>query len=397
MKGLKRFWKTAFEKRGGAKISELSPLFDVLWERAVEQLPASVPQGVKERLKVRNFPARLIVLALGKAERGPLLKPDDLEAILEKVKTKPRFIETGRVNSLGGLRTEVGEICVQGADPGRVFQGKLDLIREFAEAVDEVSQTRGLSGKFGGPLLRVLITEKAAGELGQSEREIQGVLGSLLSRGDIVGKESALFELIPLAAKEIGVPFAVDKEEALTVARLLVTGEVFRDAAFSVKAVLHTVPELLLSLPEGVVTLPETVIDVAKVLPRDFIHLPLIIVDIIGERAGLDLRRDEPALQKTLQELYDNGTFSSVARLIHTLLDQENESLRLALVLYAKVNGLPLITPETLDMVRDSVFNPDNPGQLDLTPALEAGVNHLVDRYKGEAGNVLENIGLRLP
>lgn len=86
---------------------------------------------------------------------------------------------------------------------------------------------------------------------------------------------------------------------------------------------------------------------------------------------------DSTFLHNTLGQFYDVATLREIATLLRALFAPENETARLALILYARANGVP-ITQQHLDVLRDSILNVENP---DLAPILEAGVGFLRERY----------------
>ena len=101
---------------------------------------------------------------------------------------------------------------------------------------------------------------------------------------------------------------------------------------------------------------------------------------VVGDLRDGQLDHAPALMTHTLRWLYGAASVKSVADMMATLLAPENESFRLALVLYARANGIPL-EPEHLDALRTSVFDTEAP---DLGPLLVVGVTELRERYGDE-------------
>jgi hypothetical protein len=63
--------------------------------------------------------------------------------------------------------------------------------------------------------------------------------------------------------------------------------------------------------------------------------------------------------------------------MIRTLLAKDNETFRLAVVLYARSAGIP-IEDADLDVLRESVFDTDDPN---LGPALDRAIERLEENF----------------
>jgi hypothetical protein len=400
-KPLEELWDRALKKKDrGIKIPELTPKFNDLW---TEALPAHGGIG-KDVLQGLNFPARISLAALGTRQPVPL---DDafIEAVIEKAYDKPAI----KIHASGEvLRTYLRKIATQILKPKpeetsqsafseeEVRQG---VDKDFAEAVSEVARDRGIPNPLTEDLLLGLIARVAArrsevSNLGVNASDIEAVLRALLVNrlplgnvltGKFEGEQGRrlLGVIVRVAANEFGVPFA-QEEEALAAVQLLVTGEFFKDAVTSVRAVLLTVPELLVAVPGDVVHLPRTVVRLGRAVVHDIPDIPEAILSAVRTLVNSiipgredDQRPDPELLNDTLRVFYQQGTFRSVAELLNELLAPENESLRLALVLYARANGIR-IRPEDIDLVRTHLLDPDNPN---LGPLITAGVRFGVDEY----------------
>jgi hypothetical protein len=81
-----------------------------------------------------------------------------------------------------------------------------------------------------------------------------------------------------------------------------------------------------------------------------------------------------------------------VAETVRRIIAPDNETVRLAILLYARTHGIPL-TPEGLDALRDGPLDSRDP---DLGPALAAGVRALSAQRGGEPGVIAVLSRLRL-
>jgi hypothetical protein len=107
----------------------------------------------------------------------------------------------------------------------------------------------------------------------------------------------------------------------------------------------------------------------------------MVVIDLLDG----DLDKSPVVLGHTLRSLYGFATLASTVKMIRALISPDNQTVRLAIALYARANGIP-ITPEDLDILRDRVFNLENP---DLGPALIAAWDRLEDRVGGEKAKAI--------
>jgi hypothetical protein len=187
----------------------------------------------------------------------------------------------------------------------------------------------------------------------------------------------------------LGVPIEV--EEARAALQLLLTGEFFRDVIEFSSIVLRTVPRLPVAVAGDLPRLPATLLGLLRGIVLDTVRFPQDVRTSIEAILNGATAPDAIPLRNTLGRFYDVATFREIATLLRTLLSPENETARLALILYARANGVP-ITQQHLDVLRDSVLNVENP---DLAPILEAGVGFLRERYQGQLLGKLQGLVLR--
>lgn len=177
-----------------------------------------------------------------------------------------------------------------------------------------------------------------------------------------------------------GVP--VTPEEAGQVLELLQSGEFFSDAAGTTSAVLRLTRELPRALVRDVPRTPSRLDELGEALVRDgaaaFGHITQIAADLLDGQ----LDRPPSPLTNTLRWLYGNAAAPAVAETVRRIIGRDNETARLAILIYARAHGIPL-TPEGLDALHDGPLDARDP---DLGPALAAGVRALTTQRGGEQG-----------
>lgn len=318
--------------------------FEDLWKNAVKQLGN---QALEEHLDKLNFPGQLAVLA----NRG---------FGLDAVPLRDKFIDF--------LSQEVAKHPA--LQPHRVDATKIKALLT-ALLVDR----QDLSGILDGSHLQRLIVEVATEEAAEQLAE--------------------------------RLPVPIRPKEVRQAAQLLMTGEFFRDIGATTTTVISTIPKIPVSLVKDVERLaPLRVHQLVLAALKDATELPLaartvfsalVEGNILGHIGALNnvvgpnvipdhvlrgltpgtLRHNREVMGHTLTWLYEIETVKTVADLVSDLISPENESLRLALVIYARANGIP-IEQRHLDVLRQSVLDTDSP---DLTPALKEGVEFLLEQY----------------
>lgn len=228
----------------------------------------------------------------------------------------------------------------------------------------------------GPAFVRALAEGAAHGGSGLDADQIAPLLTALLVERRPAGAgDDVLAELLTAGADRAGVP--VRPAEARRIVRLVTTGEFFGDVGSTTAVVLHTLPGLPLAVARDAATSPLDVVPITGALVRD---LGLLAFDVPRLLADLrDGTLDDPGrvLVHTMRALYGLGTLATIAETIRSLIDPSNESVRLAIVLYARANGVP-IEEADLDTLRTSVLNTTDP---DFGPALVAAIIRLRERY----------------
>lgn len=240
--------------------------------------------------------------------------------------------------------------------------------------------------------------ESGAGLLDQVRRQAGGAEGAGLRRaleGLFVGRrppgeagDAALLGRAIQAAGGIVRPgLPVTPEEAMQVVALLRSGEFFGDVADTTSAVVELTRELPPALVRDIPRTPATLGALGQALIHDggdaIGHLDDLAADLLDGR----LDRPPHALGHTLRWLYGHAGAAAVAEAMRKIIAPDNQTARLALLIYARANGIPL-TPEGLDAL---YTGPLDPGDPDLGPALAAGLKVLAAQH-GENG-VIELLG----
>jgi hypothetical protein len=176
----------------------------------------------------------------------------------------------------------------------------------------------------------------------------------------------------------------VTPEEAAQVLELLRSGEFFSDAAGTTSAVVQLTQQLPRALVRDIPRTPSRLHELGEALVRDgvgaFGHISELAADLLDGQ----LDRPPSPLANTLRWLYGNAAPTAVAETVRRIIARDNETARLAILIYARAHGIPL-TPEGLDALHDGPLNPQDP---DLGPALAAGVQALTAQRGGEQGVV---------
>jgi len=173
-------------------------------------------------------------------------------------------------------------------------------------------------------------------------------------------------------------------ETAKRAAQLLLSGQFVGDLAEAFAVVAHTVPGLPLAIADDVRTMPHVSIQLVPAIARDLGQIPSAIDAVIQ-----DLRRDgtitsQPAVMThTMRAIYEQATARQISATVRTLLG--NESVRLAIILFARSNGVT-ISQEDLDQVRKAI----DPSAPNLGELLAPGYRQLNKKYgKAQALEIL--------
>jgi hypothetical protein len=215
-------------------------------------------------------------------------------------------------------------------------------------------------------------------ETGAVRRFLKAVLHENASLTDVPVRESEgeerkreIFEQgISALARRGGMSFTGEQVER--VAELLATGEFYRDIASTTAATLATAHALPLAIAEDIRWSPRA-IRVLLALSRDLRGTPASAWAVFAQLRSGKLERPPALLTHTLRVLYATATLATISEMIRSLLAKDNETFRLAVVIYARSAGIP-IEDADLDVLRESAFNTDDPN---LGPILDVAIERL--------------------
>ena len=230
--------------------------------------------------------------------------------------------------------------------------------------------------------------EETMREAGVEAHVVEDVVNGLLRNGEPperalgrLARDSGLRErvfdqAVMALAAESGLP-ALSFDQAHEVAGILKSGEFYEDfgaASAAIGAMLKGEPKAVATDTSDLVReAPASALDMWKDLMED---------------GKLDKTRIKPHLQ----DFYEKESAQTVAQMTRSLIGPGNRSVRAAIVIYARVNGIPL-KENDLDLLHDSVFAGEAP---DLGNVLVEAY----DRFVSGLGNyafrdALKRMGVR--
>jgi len=224
-------------------------------------------------------------------------------------------------------------------------------------------------GRFTLPGLVALLA------VGARERPRQSLAAEVITPATI---ERALDEIGRLR----GVPIRVS--EAREVVQLLTTGEVIVDVATGLRAALLLAPRLPLALTRDALALPElprAVVDAIHADLRD--DAPRTPRDVIADLRDGQLDGRRRILTNTLRVLLGRATPGVLVETIRELIGPENQTLRLAVLVYARTQGIDL---DEKDL--DALFRALDPANPDLGVFLDRGLERVTSVY-GDASRAV--------
>jgi hypothetical protein len=242
------------------------------------------------------------------------------------------------------------------------------------------------------PALAEQVAARVGGAEGERLRHALDQLFVARRLPALAGREADLLHAIRVGGDIVRPGLPVTPEEAARVLDLLRSGEFFGDAAAATSAVIqltHAVPGALV---RDVPRTPDRLDELGEALVSDGAEAFGQISRIAGDLLDGRLDRPRGPLTNTLRWLYGHAAAAAVAEAVRRLIAPDNETVRLAILLYARAHGIPL-TPEGLDALRDGPLDSRDP---DLGPALAAGVRALSAQRGGEPGMVAVLRRLRL-
>jgi hypothetical protein len=276
------------------------------------------------------------------------------------------------------------------------LDGRLTVRHESADDRDEIlallrrttfpgrlallGSTATCTGGDGDAFVATAAAKAAAVDRGLAE----AVLRHLLRGEEGAAAESGVERTVLDAAVRTvaGEHLPMRPEQIAVAVELLRSGEFYDDLAHGSALVLRLVPSLPSDVLHDVVALPGRPQRVLGSVARDVAEL------LRGDAAGFvrhfvrgDAAPRPRLFGRTLSVLYEVATVRQLATAIRGLLAGDNESFRLAVLVYARPNGIAL-EAKHLDALRDEVLAEDAP---DLAPVLVAALEQQLAAHDREA------------
>ncbi len=279
----------------------------------------------------------------------------------------------GRLLARGWSSTEIAALC-----------GQIESLN-FPGLLAVLGTGENRSGLLGAELLNAaaqdVVFEASPDrelKLGTVQRFLKEVLRLHVSLSELSVRESESDEIkqelfrkgVSALAMRSGLTISLD--QTARVADLLANGEFFRDIGSATATTLVTVHGLPLAVAEDIRWSPRAIRLLLAVM-RDLRGTPVSAWKVFTGLRGGHLDDPPTVLTRTLKVLYATASIAAISEMIRTLLAKDNETFRLAVILYARSAGVP-IEDADLDVLRDSVFNTDDP---DLGPTLVRAIERL--------------------
>lgn len=196
------------------------------------------------------------------------------------------------------------------------------------------------------------------------------------------------------ATDRANVPFR--EEEARKVLELLRSGEFHRDLASGIVSLLVLLQIAPGRIVEEVLALPTLPADLLSAAKRDLLRT-LTDVEVRGLLVDLkDGRIDDPPnfLRETLREVLNRATINAVVETLRALIASENETFRLALIVYARSQGYD-IDEADLDALH-AALDPANPN---VELLFDRGLQYVRRRAggPGEASEIIQRLAFLSP
>ena len=211
--------------------------------------------------------------------------------------------------------------------------------------------------------------------------------------GDPAARDAVMRNGLEQLASRVGAPITPD--QAAEAIQLLSTGEFFGDLASTVAAAAFAVRNLPIDLVHDVGHMPHRMIALVGALAMDLAGTPFIPLRVLEDLLA-DGKLDHPpaVLSHTMKCLLGFATLGTTAQTISDLIAPDNRSVRLAIVIYARANGIPLEESD-LDLLRAQVLDTPNP---DLGPVLVAAMSRFIDRSgKGQVLATMQQLAASRP
>ena len=153
----------------------------------------------------------------------------------------------------------------------------------------------------------------------------------------------------------------IKPEEAAQIAELLISDELFSDIAYTLVQVFK-LGDSPLSMWDRRMSLFRFLWGFPKALISDI--SPIELIKLFSEQLSQLKNGKAPKtpeiLNNTLKNLYSLFLINDIIKTVHALLSPENQSLRIALLIYARLHHVNL-EQQDIDKVNETVFNTENP------------------------------------
>ena len=169
-------------------------------------------------------------------------------------------------------------------------------------------------------------------------------------------------ELQNAFAKKAAEQSPLKPDEAKAVVELIRSGELFQDLVFTFTRTF----KLTLSELDNVRTIPEMLFDVLRipaVVVSDLTNVGDFIQDLEGLVASIKSGKppkNPEIFNNTLKTLFHIAIIGDAVNTANTLFSGENQSLRIALLIYARLHNINLEEAD-IDEARNTLLNTDNP------------------------------------
>jgi len=197
-------------------------------------------------------------------------------------------------------------------------------------------------------------------------------------------------QVLQEAATRSGVP--VRPDEARKVLELLRSGEFHRDLTSGVASILVLVKVAPSRVAGELLALPTLPGDLLGAVASDLLSIPSELKTRQLLKDLEDGRIDDPPnfLRETLRVVLNRATINGVVETLRSLIAPENETFRLALMVYARSQGFD-VTEKDIDALH-AALDPENPN---LGLLFDSGLQYVRRRTggPGEAAEIIQRLG----
>ena len=181
---------------------------------------------------------------------------------------------------------------------------------------------------------------------------------------ELRNNKSLRSELLQVSKEKAGENSPLSPEEAKRSLELIKSGEIFNDIFYSFNVIfsLITNPERFTHLGDNFKSHIKAVFQLPKSLisdlnPQSVFERVSAQIERVKKREQLE---DPVILNNTLKTVFLAPEVGNTVEVVSTLLAPENESLRIAVLVYARLNGINL-EQKDIDEVRGTILNKDDP------------------------------------